>query len=302
MAMWFRNLRIFRLPHPIGLNSAALNEQLARRPLNRCGSFDMFSRGWVYPHLDGQFAHALNGHWLVALGVEQKLLPATVIRQAVQERAAKLEVEEQRKLGRKELRDLRDRVTEELMPRAFTKRRTTWGWIDPTHGWLVVDAGSDARVDEFMEVMLASVDDLHSRALQSVIAPSSAMTDWLAAGDAPSGFTLDSDLELRSARDTQAVIRYLHHGLDGKEIREHLAGGKFATRLGMTWRDRISFVLTDNLSVKRLTFLDILLDEAEKSAETADELFDIDFVLMSGELAKFLPDLLDALGGELKSE
>lgn len=300
--MWFRNLRIYRISPDSGLDAAGLSQRLSRRPLNRCGSFDMFSRGWVYPRQPGQFVHALHGHWLLALGVEQKLLPATVIRQTVQERAAQIEAEQGRKLGRKELRELRQQVSEELMPRAFTRRRTTWGWIAPAQGWLVVDAGSDARAEEFMEVLLATLADLHPRALQSRLAPSSAMTDWLVSGAAPSRFTLDRDLELRSASNTEAVIRYVRHDLEGKEIRQHVAAGKIATQLGMTWNDRISLVLTDKLVVRRLSFLDVLHDEAGNSAETADEQFDVDFVLMSGELAKLLADLLSALGGELKAE
>lgn len=300
--MWFRNLRIYRLSHDLKLDATGLDTQLARHPLKRCGSFDMLSRGWVYPHQEGKFVHAVNGHWLLALGVEQKLLPATVIRQAVQERAAAIEAKQGRKVGRKELRDLRERVTEELLPRAFTRRRTTWGWIAPAQGWLVVDAGSDGRADEFMEVLVSTLDDLHPRPLQSRIAPSAAMTDWLVSGEAPNQFTLDSDLELRSVSNSQAMIRYVRHDLEGKEIRAQIASGKIATQLGMTWNDRISFILTDKLSAKRLSFLDILHDEAEKSAETADEQFDVDFVLMSGELARLLPDLLAALGGEQKAE
>lgn len=300
--MWFRNLRIYRLSPLPGLDAADFGEKLSRRPLNRCGSFDMFSRGWVYPRHEDQFVHALNGHWLLALGVEQKLLPATVIRQVVQERAAKIESEQDRKIGRKELRELRERVTEELLPRAFTRRRTTWGWIDPAHGWLVVDAGSDARADEFLETLLATLDDIHPRVVQSRLAPFSAMTDWLVSGDAPGRFTLDSDLELRSVSNSQAAIRYVRHELEGKEIRQQIAAGKIATQLGMTWNDRISFILTDKLTAKRLSFLDSLQDEAEQSAQTADEQFDVDFVLMSGELTKLIPDLLAALGGELKPE
>jgi recombination associated protein RdgC len=70
----------------------------------------------------------------------------------------------------------------------------------------------------------------------------------------------------------------------------------------MTWNDKVSFVLTDKLHIKRLAFLDILKEQAEKSAEGADERFDADFALMAGELAKLFDDLLTALGGELKPE
>jgi recombination associated protein RdgC len=298
--MWFRNLRIYRLRRELDLDLARLEELLSKRPLARCGSFEMATRGWVFPRQEGAFVHAVNRQWLLALGVEQKLLPATVVRQTAQERAAAIEAEQGRKVGRKEMRDIAERVTEELMPKAFTRRRTTWAWLDPINGWLAVDAGSDARADEFMEVLLATLDDITPRPLQTQISPISAMTDWLVGGDAPNGFTLDSDLELRAATEAQAAIRYVHHDIAGPEIAAHIAAGKIATKLGMTWNDKVSFVLTDKVHIKRLAFLDILKDQAEQSGITADEQFDTDFALMAGELAQLFDDLLVALGGELK--
>ena len=199
------------------------------------------------------------------------------------------------------MRDLVERVTEELLPKAFSQRRTTWGWLDPVHGWLAVDAGSDARADEFIETLLATLGDVALRPLQTQVSPLSAMTGWLAANDPPVGFTLDSDLELRSASAAQAAIRYVHHDIGGPEVAAHIAAGKLVTRLGMTWNDKVSFVLTDKLHLKRLAFLDVLKEQAEQSAEGADELFDADFALMAGELAQLFDDLLLALGGEQKT-
>lgn len=300
--MWFRNLRIFRLS-PAALPSLPdFDAALSRRPLARCGSFDMVSRGWVAPRHEGAFVHAVGGHWLLALGIDQKLLPMTVIRQTAQERAQQIEAEQGRKVGRKEMRDLVDRVSEELLPRAFTARRTTWAWIDPRQGWLVVDAGSDARADEFMETMLQSLDGVAPRPLQTQVSPLAAMTDWLAGNEPPAGFTLDSDLELRAGTESQSAIRYVRHDLGGPEIAAHIAAGKVVTRLGMTWNDRISFVLTDKLQLKRLAFLDILKEQAEQDGVGADEQFDIDFALMTGELVQLFADLLVALGGELKPQ
>lgn len=298
--MWFRNLRLYRLPQAIRLDLAQCEAQLAKKPLARCGSFDMISRGWVFPRQEGAFIHAVNRQWLLALGVEQKLLPATVIRQTAQERAAAIESEQGRKVGRKEMRDLAERVAEELLPKAFTRRRTTWGWLDPQGGWLVVDAGSDARADEFMETLLHSLDGIAPRPLQTQVSPIAAMTGWLAAGEPPAGFTLDSDLELRAASEAQSAIRYVRHDIGGPEIANHLAAGKIATKLGMTWNDRVSLVLTDKLQLKRLGFLDIVREQAEQSATNSDEQFDADFALMTGELGHLFNDLLAALGGELK--
>ena len=300
--MWFRNLRLYRLPRDWDIDAADLEKALAALPLTRCGGLDMISRGWVYARDEGEFVHSVDRHWLLALGVEQKLLPASVVRQEAQDRAAKIEAEQGRKVGRKELRDLRDRVAEELLPRAFTRRRTTWCWIDPAGGWLVLDAGADARAEEFLETLNKSLAGIALRPLQTQVSPSSAMTGWLAESDAPAGFTIDQDLELRAAAEGQAAIRYVRHALEGEEIRQHIAAGKIATKLALTWNDRISFVLTDKLQIKRLAFLDILREQAEQDADTADEQFDVDFALMSGELARMLADLVLALGGELKPE
>ena len=295
--MWFRNLRIYRVSTDSRADSGRLNQQLAKHPLARCGSFDMISRGWVFPQ-DGDFVHAVDRQWLLALGVEQKLLPTTVIRQVAQERVAQIEAEQGRKVGRKELRDLRDQVTQELLPRAFTRRRTTWAWIDPVNGWLVIDAGSDAKADEFLEVLLRSVSDIELKPLRTQLSPSSAMTGWLAAADAPAGFTIDDDLELRAGALSHAAIRYVRHVLEGKEIQQHISNGMIATRLGMTWNDRVSFVLNEHLQLKRLAFLDILREDADQSNLDPAEQFDADFALMAGELSRMFNDLLRALGGE----
>jgi recombination associated protein RdgC len=297
--MWFRNLRIFRLPANSSIDATQFNELLSAHPLIRCGGYDMNSRGWVYPRAEGQFVYSVNRQWLLALGVEQKLLPTTVVRQVALDRATQIEAEQGRKVGRKELRELRDRVTDELLPKAFTQRRTTWGWIDPINGWLVVDAGSDARSDEFMESITPLIEAEVLRPLQTQVSPGTAMTNWLSAAEAPAGFSIDRDLELKSVGG-EAAIRYVRHALEGKEIQDHIGAGKIATRLGMTWNDKISFVLTDKLQLKRLGFLDILKEEAEQDAQNADEQFDVDFALMAGELALLFRDLVAALGGELK--
>jgi recombination associated protein RdgC len=124
------------------------------------------------------------------------------------------------------------------------------------------------------------------------------MADWLAAGEAPPGFTIDRDCELKAAGEEKAVVRYVRHTLEGDEVKAHLAAGKQPTRLALTWDDRISFVLTEKLEVKRLAFLDLLKEAAEQGVEHADEQFDADFALMSGELGRLLPQLVAALGGE----
>ena len=296
--MWFKNLQLYRLAKDKPLTDLAGFEQgLSGFVLAPCRSCDPQSLGWVAPTPSGALIHSVNRQWLLALGVEKRLLPASVVKQFANDRAKLIEEAEGRRVGRKEMRDLREAITLELLPRAFVRRRTTFGWIDPINGWLVIDAGAQAKAEEFLEHLHKSVDQFPVKLLQVNQSPSSAMTGWVAEGEAPSHFTIDQDLELRSAE--KATVRYVKHTLEGEEIRHHIADGKVVTRLAMTWGDKISFVLNENLQIKRLGFLDILKEEGENQAENEDERFDIDFTLMTGELAHLLDDLIEALGGEL---
>lgn len=295
--MWFKNLQLYRLPKNWADNTGKLEEQLSTLTLQPCSACDLQSIGWIAPRDGGPLVHSVNRQWLLALGIEQKLLPASVVKQFANDKAKEIEENEGRRVGRKEMRDLREAMTIELLPRAFVRRRTTFGWIDPVNGWLAIDAASPAKAEEFLEHLRKSVDQLPAKLLQVTQSPSSAMTGWVAEGEAPSHFTLDQDLELRSAE--KATVRYVKHTLEGEEIRQHIADGKVETRLAMTWGDRISFLLNENLQIKRLSFLDLLKEQADSQAENEDERFDIDFTLMTGEVAQLLNDLLEALGGEL---
>ena len=298
--MWFKNLQLYRLPKNWADNTGKLEEQLSTLTLQPCSACDLQSIGWIAPRDGGPLVHSVNRQWLLALGIEQKLLPASVVKQFANDKAKEIEENEGRRVGRKEMRDLREAMTIELLPRAFVRRRTTFGWIDPVNGWLAIDAASPAKAEEFLEHLRKSVDQLPAKLLQVTQSPSSAMTGWVAEGEAPSHFTLDQDLELRSAE--KATVRYVKHTLEGEEIRQHIAEGKVVTRLAMTWGDRISFLLNENLQIKRLSFLDLLKEQADGQAENEDERFDIDFTLMTGEVARLLDDLLEALGGELVKE
>jgi recombination associated protein RdgC len=196
------------------------------------------------------------------------------------------------------MKDLKEQVTDELLPRAFSIRRNTWAWIDPVNGWLVVDAASPARADELLKPLLKVVNDLPLHSLRVAQSPVAAMTSWLAADEAPTGFSIDQDTELRSAGEDKAAVRYVSHTIDPDDVRRHIAAGKQCTRLALTWADRISFVLTESLALKRVTALDVIKENSDSKMHNEEERFDSDFVLMTGELNRMLGDLVAALGGE----
>ncbi len=295
--MWFKNIFIFRVAPDNTISTETLNEKLALRPLLACSGLDKQSRGWVPCH-GGKLVHSANRQMLFALGVEQKLLPTTIVNRFAKERVADIEAQQGYKVGRKEMKELKEAITEELLPRAFAIQRSTYAWLDTVNGYLVIDAASSAKTEELLTLLNKTVGDLPFKPLHTSISPVTAMTDWLASNHAPAGFTIDRELELRATGESKATIRYANHALEGDEILRHIAAGKRVTRLGLTWNDRISFVLTEQMQIKRIEFLDIIKEESTKIADDADELFELDFTLMTGELAKMLADLTAALGGE----
>jgi len=295
--MWFKNLVAYRLPEGWSVSASDLESKLGSRALQPCGSFDMQTKGWVFSSDRERYVHTVNGQHLIALGVDEKVLPGAAIKQAVQERAKVLAAEQGYPVGRRQMRELKMRVTEELRGRAVTRKRITRAWIDSVNGWLVVDAASDAKAEQLVETLRDTIGSLQAVHIETERSPSTAMTAWLMLGEAPGVFAIDDELELRAMDKSKPTVRYVHHPLDGREIRSQVNGGMFATRLGLTWKDRIAFVLDEKLHVKRVEFLDIEknMPADESTADPADQA-DADLLLMTDALASLLADLVSALG------
>jgi recombination associated protein RdgC len=300
--MWFKNLQIYRLPAPWAMTAEQLEAKLAPQAFAPCTSLEMQSQGWVSPRDNGMLVHNVNRQMLILLGTEKKLLPSSVINQVAKEKAAELEEQQGFKPGRKQMRELKEQVTDELLPRAFSIKRNTWTWIDPVNGWLVVDAGTASKAEEVLKLLIKAIDKFPMESLRVTRSPVAAMTDWLAADEAPGGFTVDQDTELRATGEGKATVRYVRHTLEAEDVRRHIAAGKQCTRLAITWADRVSFVLTESLTIKRIAPLDVLKEDNDSAMKNDDERFDSDFMLMTGELHRMLTDLVEALGGEMQEK
>jgi recombination associated protein RdgC len=297
--MWFKNLQLHRLPARWAVTPDQLEKSLAPHAFAPGNTVEMQAHGWASPRDDGALVYSANRQMLLVYRAEKKLLPASVVNQVTKARAVELEEQQGFKPGRKQMRELKEQVTDELLPRAFSIRRDTRVWIDTVNGWLAIDAASPALADEVRSLLVKSVDRLPLDTLRVARSPVSAMTEWLLSGDAPGGFTLDQDTELRSTGEGNATVRYVGHALDVEDMRRHIEGGKQCMRLAMTWNDRVSFVLTPTLAIKRVNPLDVIKEASDPTAHNDDERFESDFTLMTAELARLFADLADALGGEV---
>lgn len=295
--MWFKNLSVYRLPAHWSMTADQIAASLLTHTYAPLQSLETLTHGWV-PARNDQLVHTVNGQMLISLCTEKKLLPASVVKEALKERTAEVEKLQGFKPGRKQVKELKDQVIDELLPQAFSTVTHTRAWIDPKHGWLVVDAGSKGRADTVVKMLIKSFEKLPLETLYLARSPLSVMTDWLAADEAPGGFTIDQDTELRATGEGKATVRYTRHTLEPEDIRRHIAAGKQCTKLALTWSDRVSFVMHSDFTIKRVTPLDVLKENADSTLQHEDERFDADFALMTGELNRMLSELLEAFGGE----
>jgi len=298
--MWFKNLQIYRLPAPWDYTPEQLEAALAPQSFVPATSNELLRQGWDTPRPNGGLVHVVNKQMLILLGTEKKLLPASVINQVAKAKAAELEEAQGFAPGKKAMKELKERVADELLPRAFSIRSNVWTWIDPVNGWLVVDAASPGKADEVIKLLLKAVDRMPLESLRVQKSPVAVMTAWLEMDEAPAGFTVDQDTELRATGESKAAVRYVKHALEPEDIRRHIKAGKQCTRLAMTWDSKISFVLTESLAIKGIKPLDVI-SEGESATRNDEERFDGDMMLMTGELSKMMADIVEALGGEAKA-
>lgn len=302
MSAWFKNLSIFSLDSAWNITPGKLEETLVKHPLVPCNAASMQSQGWVAPHASSGLVYSQGKQMLITLGSQQRLLPAAVINQTLKERAAALEKNQGFAPGRKQLRDLKDRVADELRPRAFVREKTVRAWLDLEAHRLVVDSSSPKVAENLASVLRNDLGELPAIPLETQESAGAAMTGWLAAGSVSAQFALDQDCELVANELSKAAVRYVRHGLEGAEIRSLIQGGKTVSRVGLIWRDRLTLVLTEKLEVKRLRFEAMDAKDpgaagSGKSGKDSDAEFEANFTLMTGELTTLIDDLLSQLGG-----
>ncbi|WAC75335.1 recombination-associated protein RdgC [Roseateles sp. SL47] len=294
-----KQLITYRIGADWSPNADLFLDSLEREAFQPCGPTQALSAGWVPPRGEegAPLLEQVAGHWLLTLRMEKRILPSSVVREHTEERLDQIEDETGRRPGKKQARDIAEQVTLELLPRAFTTQSHLKVWISPAQRLLMVEASSIGKADDLITLLVKADPSLNLHLLQSAQAPAACMGAWLMDGVPPEGFTIDRDCELKAADEMKSVVKYGRHNLDTDELRSHLASGKMPTRLAMTWKERISFTLTDTLQVKGIKFLDVVFDGRDKPAK--DEAFDVDAALATGELSQLIPALIEALGGEL---
>jgi recombination associated protein RdgC len=294
--MWFKNLKLFRLSREGSYSRETLESQLQAHAFVSQASSKEPNIGWVPPRLgQDSLVVQVGAQLLCALRVEKKLLPSSVVQTVVRERAVELEAQQGFKPGRKQIKELKEQVIDELTPRAFSIARDIHVWLDPVNHWFIIDTASTGGAEQVLSLIGKSLYPYPIEPLILAHSPSAVMTKWMLDQTPPSGITLEQDCQWQSSGQQAGLVRYVRHEVTPDEIERHIKAGHQCSRLGLTWQDRISFVLTDQFDIKRLQPLDILDEHDSGTSLDAQQKLDADFALMTAEVIPMLETLLDAV-------
>jgi len=299
--MWFRNLQLYRLGQHLDWTPEDLEGRLQPDAFKGCSRMDMLAYGWAPPlgRHGRQLVHAANGYLMICVRKEEKIIPAGVVRQLLQDKVADIEAAEGREIYRREKMRLKEDIIVDLLPRALTRISNLFAYIDTRSQLLIVDSASAAGAESLIGQLRSTLGRFTATPLKARQSLPGLMTRWLGGEPLPRDFTLGGDCELRHPEPEGGIISCRKQDLEAAEIRNHVRNGKQAVKLALHWKQRLSCVLHEDLSIKRLRFEDIIREEGgEPGDDDPISRFDLDFSLMALELAVFIPALLAALGGE----
>lgn len=296
----FKNVVIYKIAPGWSLSLAAAEEALSAHRFKPCGPTQDKSTGWVEPRGEdnGPLVESVAGQWMLKLKIQTKAVPGSEINKLVDAQCKTIEQNTGRKPGKKEKKSLKEDALLTLLPQAFSREGAVMVWIDLENHWLVTDASSQGKVDEIVTALVRAFDGLSISLLQTQVTPETAMTQWLSAEDPeeiPGGFDLGRSCELKSGDEEKSSVRFDRHNISNDEVKKHISEGKLPTKVAMTWEGRISFDMTEVLQLRKVKFLEGVF-EGRPSDESG---FDADVAITTGELQKLIPEMIDALGGEL---
>lgn len=296
--MFFRNLTFFRFPAPKKKSFDHLDDALAEARLKPVGPLEPSSRGFVSPfgRDEEAMSHRIGPAIWLTLGGEDRILPAAVINDALGRKIAELEDKDGRKLGGRARKRLKEDLVHEMLPKAFVKPMRLNASLDLKHGFLAVDTSSRKSAESFASELRHALGSFPAVPLNAEVSPRNVLTGWIAGEPLPEGLALGDECEMKDPIDGGAIVRCQRQELQGDEIRQHLDAGKQVTRLALTLDDHLSFVLGEDLVVRKLKFLDGAVDSLENTErDSLHAELDARFALLSGELSRLFAVLEKAL-------
>ena len=287
--MFFKNLYFFRFSPKLAKSFAQIEQRLRDSPLKPVGPLELNSYGFVSPfgRDENVLSHQLGSAIWLTLGSEERLLPAVVVNDALSKKISEVEQKEARTLGSKARMRIKEDIIHQLLPKAFVRPARLNASLDLKHGFLAVDCSSSKNAERFASELRQALGSFPAVPLNAQSSVRAVLTAWISGAALPTGLSLGEECELQDPAEQGAIIKCQRQELESAEIKKHLEAGKLVTRLALVFSDHISFVLGDDLIVRKLKFLDAAIADLEQ--QTTDSIrveLDARYALFSAEIAR----------------
>lgn len=190
--MWFKNVYVFAFTKPFEWPEQDLEKQLAENLFTPCGSTEIAHFGWVNAlgKHGNTLVHNANKNLLLCARKEEKILPAPVIKDMLEEKVNLLEQEHSRSATKKEKEQFKEDILFELLPRAFSRITDTHAYINAEENIIVINTSSRSKAEDFLALLRKSLGTLPVTSPSPDVAPDEIMTDWLVENNLQEPFIL----------------------------------------------------------------------------------------------------------------
>jgi recombination associated protein RdgC len=292
--MWFKSVSLYRLSADFTFDAAHFEKALKKAALKPIGPLELQRRGFVSPFgPDGKtMLHEASKCVLFELVSQDKVLPSSVVKDALEEKYKAIRARTGRNPGKRQREQLKDEVLTDLLPRAFAKSARQFAYVDLELKYLVLDSASDKACEALISTLREGLEGFVAEPIQTESSPSAIMSEWLARAKCDGPFVLGDEVELKDPVDTGCAVRAKRHDLEAEEIREHVRTGKKVSQLALVYDNRMTLVLDEKFKLRKLRFLDVILEavKADEGMDAAQEL-DARFTLMALEFRRLFGSL-----------
>lgn len=296
--MWFNNLVIYQFNTSFEKNADELEQALEEFRLKSCPPHARQSQGFVAPIDEGKGrVHSLYGCHLLVAAKEVRLLPSSIIQAVLEEKNNAFELTHNRPMRRAEILQLKEEVEFDLLPKAFSVQKKDWFYIDTNKQWLIINSTNPNKASEVITLLTKALGSLDAAPLMPDSDLSTLFARWLHEPTSlPEGLLLAKSCVLVTSGEdkSQYTCKDIEENIE--ELTTLLAQGYTVSSIELIWQERIQFVLTNNLLLKRLKCLDYLNDAFKDNGklDNDQEQFDANFSLLTRELRDLLSFLIDA--------
>ncbi|TCS41434.1 recombination-associated protein RdgC [Reinekea marinisedimentorum] len=267
--MWFKNIQVYTFNEQFPHSAEFMEEKLSANTFSPLSSLQESTFGWIPCFKDSNLlVESVSGKLFISAQIQEKILPASVVNDYLNEKLDQIEQDEGRRPVKKEREQIKEGIRAELLPKAFHKTKQISAWIDPRNGWMVVNSASEKTADEFTSALREALGSLGIIPLGASAAGANILTSWyLEPETRPANTELEADLELTLLQDPTVKARYKNLDLNAPEIKLSLEAGMRICQMAMNLEDQCQFVINEKFQVKRIKYQDTLIEQAHDSED-----------------------------------